>query len=137
MRKIKSMENIILRPLQNKSFRFGVDTYNVCSQIMKVKNEWVLTRQLMRSATAVGALCSESEHAQSKLDFINKRSIARKECNESKYWIALMLELGLIEPDIARKLDDQAEELMKLLTSGIQTARRNLESKAKRSAASK
>jgi four helix bundle protein len=91
----------------------------------------------MRSATAVGALCSESEHAQSKLDFINKRSIARKECNESKYWIALMLELGLIEPEIARKLDDQAEELMKLLTSGIQTARRNLVSNAKRPPASK
>jgi four helix bundle protein len=104
---------------------------------MKVKNEWVLTRQLMRSATAVGALCSESEHAQSKFDFINKRSIARKECNESKYWLALMLELGLIEPEIARKLDDQAEELMKLLTSGIQTARRNLVSNAKRPPASK
>jgi four helix bundle protein len=131
------MDKVILRPLQNKSFRFGVDTYKVCSQIMKVNNEWVLTRQLMRSSTAVGALCSESEYAQSKVDFISKRSIARKECNESKYWIALMLELELIEPEIARKLDDQAEELMKLLTSGIQTARRNLESSSKRPAASK
>jgi|688.fasta_scaffold1633530_1 four helix bundle protein len=133
----KTMENKTLRPLQHKSFRFGVDAYNVCSQIMKLKNEWILTRQLMRSATAVGALCSESEHEQSKLDFISKRAIARKECNESKYWIALMREVGILESSIACKLDDQAEELMRLLTAGIKTAQRNLQTSTKKGSDSK
>ena len=126
------MENSTHRPLQMKSFRFGIETYSVCSDIMKLKNEWILTRQLIRSATAVGALCAESEHAQSKLDFISKRAIARKECNESKYWIALMREVGLLEHATARKLESQAEELMKLLTAGIKTAQRNLEASSKR-----
>jgi four helix bundle protein len=94
---------------------------------MKSKNEWILTRQLIRSATAVGALIAESDHAQSKLDFINKRSIARKECNESAYWIAMMLQLGLMEQSNAQSLSKQADELMRILTSGIKTAKRNLE----------
>jgi four helix bundle protein len=80
----------------------------------------------MRSSTAVGALCAESEHAQSKSDFINKLSIARKECNESKYWISMMLEVGLLNESTAQKLGIQAEELMRLLTSSIRTAQSNL-----------
>ena len=131
------MENKSLRPLQEKSFRFGVETYQVCSYIISLKNEWVLTRQLIRSATAVGALCAESEHAQSKLDFISKRSIARKECNESKYWIKLMHEVGLLETATANHLDNQAEELMRLLTAGIKTAQRNLQTASKKSQFSK
>ena len=115
--------------MKTKSFQFGVDSYRVCSSIMKVSNEWVLTRQLMRSSTAIGALCAESDYAQSKLDFINKRSIARKECNESKYWIAMMRELGFMDHPTAERLSKQAEELMRLLTSGILTAQQNLKTK--------
>ena len=70
----------------------------------------------MRSSNAVGALCAESDYAQSKLDFINKRSIARKECNESKYWIAMLRELGFMDDPTAERLSKQAEELMRLLT---------------------
>ena len=70
----------------------------------------------MCSSTAVGALCAESDYAQSKLDFINKRSIARKECNESKYWIAMLRELGFMDDPTAERLSKQAEELMRLLT---------------------
>jgi len=62
-------------------------------------------------------LCAESDYAQSKLDFINKRSIARKEYNESKYWIAMMRELGFMDHPTAER-SKQAEELMRLLTSG-------------------
>ncbi len=121
------MERNLISTVQDKAFRFGVDSYRVCSLIMKGKNEWILTRQLIRSATAVGALIAESEHTQSKLDFINKRSIARKECNESVYWIAMMLSLDLIDRSNAQHLNEQADELMRILTSGIKTAKRNLE----------
>jgi four helix bundle protein len=113
-------------PLQIKAFDFGAKTYRVCADLYKCEKEWVLTRQLMRSSTAVGALCAESEHAQSKSDFINKLSIARKECNESKYWIWLMLEVGLLSESIAENLGEQAEELMRLLTASIRTAQANL-----------
>ena len=80
----------------------------------------------MRSYTAISAMCAESEHAQSKSDFINKLSIARKECNESKYWIAMMHEVGLLSEHVAEKLWEQAEELMRILTSSILTAQKNL-----------
>ncbi|MFN5620805.1 MAG: four helix bundle protein [Flavobacteriales bacterium] len=120
------MKQDLKGPLQSKSFVFGVDTYRLCAAIWESDKEWILTRQLMRSSTSIGALCAESEHAQSKLDFINKLSIARKECNESKYWIAMMLEVGLLTEHVADKLGNQAEELMRLLTSSIRTAQANL-----------
>ena len=94
---------------------------------MKTKNEWILTRQLIRSSTAVGALIAESEHAQSTLDFINKRAIARKECNDSFYWISMMQELELLSTPEAVKLSKQSQELMRLLTAAIKTSKRNLE----------
>ena len=120
------MKRELKGPLQLKSFEFGAKAYRVCAVLWKSEKEWVLTRQLMRSSTAVGALYAESEHAQSKSDFINKLSIARKECNESKYWIAMMLEVGLLNESTAQKLGIQAEELMRLLTSSIRTAQANL-----------
>ena len=120
------MKRELKGPLQLKSFEFGAQTYRVCTVLWKSEKEWVLTRQLMRSSTAVGALCAESEHAQSKSDFINKLSIARKECNESKYWIAMMLEVGLLNESTVQKLGIQAEELMRLLTASIRTAQANL-----------
>ena len=120
------MKRDLKGPLQLKSFEFGAKAYRVCAVIWKSEKEWVLTRQLMRSSTAVGALCAESEHAQSKSDFIHKLSIARKECNESNYWIAMMLEVGLLSEHVAEKLGAQAEELMRLLTSSIRTAQNNL-----------
>jgi four helix bundle protein len=120
------MKRDLKGPLQLKSFEFGAKAYRVCAVLWKSEKEWILTRQLMRSSTAVGALCAESEHAQSKSDFINKLSIARKECNESKYWIAMMLEVGLLNESTAQKLGIQAEELMRLLTASIRTAQANL-----------
>lgn len=120
------MKRDLKGPLQLKSFEFGAKAYRICAVLWKSEKEWILTRQLMRSSTAVGALCAESEHAQSKSDFINKLSIARKECNESKYWIAMMFEVGLLNESTAQKLGIQAEELMRLLTASIRTAQSNL-----------
>ena len=112
--------------LHLKSFEFGAEAYRLCAVLWKTEKEWILMRQLMRSSTSIGAMCAESEHAQSKSDFINKLSIARKECNESKYWIAMMHEVGLLSEHVAEKLGAQAEELMRLLTSSIRTAQNNL-----------
>jgi four helix bundle protein len=120
------MKRDLKGPLQLKSFEFGADAYKLCSLLWKSDKEWILTRQLMRSSTSIGAMCAESEHAQSKSDFINKLSIARKECNESMYWIAMMLEVGLIKENVAERLWSQAEELMRILTASIKTAQANL-----------
>ncbi len=120
------MKRDLKGPLQQKSFAFGAEAYRLCAVLWKTEKEWILTRQLMRSSTAIGALCAESEHGQSKSDFIHKLSIARKECNEYKYWISMILEVGLLSDSVAEKLWTQAEELMRLLTSSIRTAQNNL-----------
>jgi four helix bundle protein len=70
----------------------------------------------------VGALCAESEFAQSRPDFISKLSIARKECHESRYWIKMMKATGLITNSTAHMLIELADELMRLLTASIKTA---------------
>ncbi len=123
------MQTIKENPLASKSFEFGVKAYRMCERIMKSKNEYVLTRQLIRASSSVGALCSESEFAQSRPDFISKLSIARKECNESRFWILMMHEVGLIDSGNAQEMQARANELMRMLTASIKTAQSKLKNK--------
>lgn len=84
---------------------------------MKDKNEYVLSKQVLRSGTAVGVLVRESEHAESKADFIHKLSIALKEANETDYWIELLYESGTIDKNSFESIKPQITELIKLLSS--------------------
>jgi len=120
------MNNVNENLLASKSFEFGVRTYRLCEQIMKTRNEFVLTRQLIRASSSVGALCSESEFAQSRPDFISKLSIARKECNESRYWILMMHEVGLLDAIRAEEMEYKANELLRILTASIKTAQSSI-----------
>ncbi len=76
-------ENIVA----GKSFRFAVRIVNLYKFLCAERKEFVLSKQLLRSGTSIGALIRESEHAQSKADFINKVNIALKEANETEYWL--------------------------------------------------
>ena len=76
--------------VEKKSFRFAVRIVKLCSYLQKEKKEYTLSKQLLRSGTSVGANITESQQAQSRLDFINKLSIALKEAAESNYWIRLL-----------------------------------------------
>jgi four helix bundle protein len=79
-------ENIV----KEKSFCFAVRIVNLSKYLVEQKREFVLSKQILRSGTAIGALIRESEHAESKADFIHKLSIALKEANETDYWIDLL-----------------------------------------------
>jgi four helix bundle protein len=83
----------------------------------------VLSKQALRSGTAVGALVREAEHAQSKADFINKMSIALKEANETEYWIELLHQSDYIRGDDYCSIHDDITELLKLLVSIVKTSR--------------
>lgn len=76
--------------LKDRSFQFSLAVIKVYKQVSVEHKEYVLTKQLLRSGTAIGALYREAEHAQSKIDFIHKLSIALKEANETLYWIELL-----------------------------------------------
>ena len=75
---------------ENKSFQFAVRIVNLYKYLTKEKNEYVLSKQLLRSGTSIGANVSEGERAQSKADFYAKMSIALKEAYETDYWLRLM-----------------------------------------------
>ena len=75
-----------------KSFSFALRIVKLYQFLSSEKKEFVLSKQLLRSGTSVGALVSESEHAESKLDFIHKLAIAQKEANESSYWLELLFQ---------------------------------------------
>lgn len=77
--------------LKDKSFLFSVEIVRLCKALQNDK-EYILSKQLLRRGTAIGALIREAEFAQSKADFINKLSVSLKEANETVYWIELLLE---------------------------------------------
>lgn len=81
-----SKENII----RTKSFDFAVQIVKAYQHLTEVKREFVMSKQLLRSGTAIGALVKEAEPAESKLDFIHKLNIALKEANETSYWLELL-----------------------------------------------
>jgi four helix bundle protein len=113
-------ENVI----KSKSFLFAIRIVNICKVVISEHREFIISKQLTRSGTAVGALYREAEHAESRKDFIHKLAIAQKECNESIYWIELLHATDYIEKEDFISLKSDAEELLKLLTSIIKTSKK-------------
>ncbi len=85
-----------------------------------------MSKQILRSGTAVGALVREAEFGQSKADFVSKLSIALKEANETKYWLMLLKDGGYITPQMYESLIPDVDELLRLLISSVKTAKNNV-----------
>ena len=112
-------ENII----KNKSFAFAIRIVKLYKYLIDTKKEFVLSKQLLRSGTAIGALVRESEHAESKADFVHKLSIALKEANETEYWILLLKETEYLSDDMFQSIQLDAQEIIKLLVSILKTTK--------------
>ena len=106
-----------------KSFDFALRIVKIYQYLVENKREFVLSKQLLRSGTSVGALVRESEHAESKPDFIHKLSIALKEANETEYWIELLYSSNFIDEKSYHSIKKDIEELLKLLTAIIKTSK--------------
>lgn len=113
-------------PLQTKSFAFAVRVVNLYKYLCGEKKEFVLSKQLLRSGTAIGALVREAEQAESKADFIHKMAIALKEANETEYWILLLSETGYLTSQNAESIIADNKELLKLLTSIIKSTKERM-----------
>ena len=110
---------------ENKSFQFAVRNVNLYKYLTKEKNEYVLSKQLLRSGTSIGANVSEGERAQTKADFYAKMSIALKEANETYYWLKLLYETDyLIEKEFL-SVENDINELISLLVSICKTTQNN------------
>lgn len=107
-------ENII----KNKSFDFALRIVKLF-KFLQDKKEYVLSKQVLRSGTSVGAMVRESEHAESKADFIHKMAIAQKEANETSYWLELLYKADYLENSIFDPMEKDLNEIQKLLSSII------------------
>ena len=110
--------------VKEKSFQLAVRIVKQCQRIQEFNREYILTKQLIRSGTAPGALIREAEHAQSKADFIHKMSIGLKEINETLYWLELMKETDYLQIEEFNSLWSESEEILKLLVSIIKTSKK-------------
>ena len=114
---------------EEKSFAFAVRIVKTVKKLQERHREFDLTRQLIRSGTSIGANVSEAQKAQSTKDFISKLSIASKEAEESRYWIRLLVATEYMDQSTGKELLDDAEELIRILTSSVKTAqKKNLNS---------
>jgi len=114
-------DNIVLE----KSFSFAVRIVKLYKYLCKEKKEYVLSKQLLRSGTSIGANINEAQAGQSKKDFISKISIASKEARESKYWISLLIETNYLDTNKkhTKSLVNDIDELVKLLTSIVKSTK--------------
>lgn len=108
-------------PLRDKSKEFAKQIVALCREIKSTHRESVLTNQLLRSGTSIGANLHEAQYAQGTKDFISKLEIAQKECYESEYWLELLFETGYIPDAQYKTLHNACGAIRKMLISSINT----------------
>ena len=111
-------ENIIM----HKSFQFAIKIVDLYRYLVSSKKEFVLSKQLLRSGTGIGANVKESVNAISKADFRNKMSIALKEADETEYWLELMLESKLLTQNEIKTLMEDCKEICRILNSIVKNS---------------
>ena len=114
--------------IRDKSFVFALRVVKLAKFLEDKKREFVLSRQVLRSGTAIGALVREAEHAESKADFIHKMSIALKEANETSYWLELLCQGEYIDKESFDSIGSDSQELIKLLVAIVKSAKGALRS---------
>lgn len=105
--------------LRTKSFEFALRVVKLYQHLCEEKREYVMSKQLLRSGTAIGALVREAEQAESRPDFVHKLAIALKEANETEYWVELLHHSAYIDARGFESISSDLKELFKLLTAII------------------
>lgn len=103
------------KDIRERSFDFALNTVKNCNRIKEKYKEFILTDQLVRSSTSVGANMREARNAESKADFIHKLSICQKECDESIYWLELLMALLNEEKEQLLPIHDEAIQLLRII----------------------
>ena len=111
--------------LKSKSYNFAVQIVKLSKLISEEKKEYLLSKQILKSGTSIGALIREAEFAQSRSDFINKMSIALKEANETDYWLDLLKDTGYISNQNHQSLKNECKELISILVASVKTSKKN------------
>ena len=118
---MENRENV----LRDKSYKFALRIVKLYKHLAEEKKEYVLSKQILRSGTSIGANIAEGNQAQSKADFVHKLSIAHKEAFETEYWLCLLRDGEFITEKQAESIITDCQELQKILTTSIKTAKNN------------
>jgi four helix bundle protein len=118
-----SKQNII----KEKSFAFAIRAIKMYNFLKENKKEFILSKQLMRSGTSIGAMVREAINAETSKDFIHKLSIAQKECDETCYWLELLKEANYISEKEFMSIYNDAIELLKIIRAIIIKSKQKLE----------
>ncbi len=112
--------------LKDKSFAFALKIIQLHKSIQSENREFVISRQLLRSGTAIGALVRESENAASLKDFLNKLTVALKEADETQYWLELLFQSNYIQESAYKILNTECSELIGILVASLKTIKQKL-----------
>jgi four helix bundle protein len=107
--------------IKTKSYAFAIRIVKLYQFLSNEKREYILSKQLLKSGTSVGALIREAEHAESKMDFKHKMSIAQKEINETIYWLELLKDTNYLTVNQFDNINKDAIEIIKIITSILKT----------------
>ena len=109
----------------SKSYEFAIRIIKLYKYIKVEHKEYVLSKQILRSGTSIGALIKEAEFAQSKADFINKNYIALKEANETRYWIDLLYDTDFINKKMYDSIKKDINDIISILVKIIKSSKNN------------
>jgi len=112
--------------LKEKSYAFAIAIVKLMQYLVSERKEYVLSKQILKSGTSIGALVREAEFGQSKADFINKLSISLKEANETEYWLNILHDTQYINNELFVSLHSDCKELIAILVSSINTAKKSV-----------
>ena len=116
------MDNVIA----TKSYAFAIRVVKLYKLLSQDKKEFILSKQLLRSGTAIGALVREAEHGQSKADFLSKMNIALKEANETEYWLLLLKDTDYLLENEFQSIQKDCLEILRLLISIVKSTKNSL-----------
>ncbi len=111
--------------IAEKSYKFAIRIVKLYQYLCKTQNEYILSKQIVRSGTSIGANIEEAIAGQSRNDFAAKLQISLKEARETRYWLRLLKDTDYIEPKLADSLIVDSEEIIKILTTILKTTREN------------
>ena len=109
--------------VKDKSFGFAIKVVKLYKYLTEMRQEYVMSKQLLRSGTAIGAMVREADQAESRKDFVHKLAISLKEASETEYWLDLLHQTDFIEERIYMEVKENLKELLRLLTAIIKTSK--------------
>ena len=113
--------------LADKSTMFAIRIVNCCKTLQEVRKEYIMSNQILRSGTSIGANIHEGIYAQSRADFVNKMGISLKEASETSYWLNILHKTDYLSDKEYESLKSEIDELLRIIISSIKTAKKNVE----------